>query len=135
MDLTAVRSVIAIAAGSVTPTLNTYAYVPDSVSEPCFYVGGVEISYDLSMGRGCDEITFLCPVLISSTSDKSGQAELDAYLKGSGAGSLKTAIEAALETAGYSAQVARAQNYGYHEVGGVKYLGAELAIIVSGSGA
>lgn len=136
MNLSAVRSAIASAASSVTPALNTYAYVPTSVSLPCFYIGSIELAYDQTFGRGNDDIVLTCVVLVSATSDQSGQAQLDAYLNGSGTNSLKAAIEVD-ETLGGTCdnvQVARAQNYGYHTVDSVQYLGAELVVQVTGDG-
>lgn len=137
MNLSAVRSAIANAASSVTPTLNAYAYVPDAASVPGFYVGGLEIDYDLTNGRGSDNITFSCLVFVSATSDQSGQAQLNDYLNGSGSSSLKTALESdpTLAGASYTVEVARAQNYGFHRIGEATYLGAELVVNVSGRGA
>lgn len=132
-----VRTKLAEAVASVTPELNRYGYVPDSVAVPCFYVGGVEIDYDLTMGRGSDELTVICVVLVSASSDQSGQEKLDAYLKGSGPGSLKAAIEADPTLGGICdyVEVARAQGYGFHQVGATNYLGAELVVNVVGDGA
>lgn len=137
MDISTIRTRLADAVASVSPTLNHYGYVPDAVAVPAFYVSGVEIDYDLTMGRGSDELTVICVVLVSAANDQSGQAQLDAYLKGSGAGSLKAAIEAdpTLGGACFSLDVTRAQGYGFHQVGATSYLGAELVVNVVGNGA
>ncbi|MEV2240580.1 hypothetical protein [Micromonospora sp. NPDC049891] len=136
MNISAIRSALAESVASVTPELNTYGYVPDSVAVPCFYVGGVEIDYDVTMGRGSDELSVTCVVLVSANSDASGQEQLDAYLNGSGASSLKAAIEAD-ETLGgecFTLAVSRAQGYGFHKVGTTDYLGAELVVNITGDG-
>ncbi|WP_433114288.1 hypothetical protein [Micromonospora sp. CA-246542] len=137
MDISLIRTRLAEAVESVTPELNRYAYAPDSVSVPCFYVGGVEIDYDITMGRGSDELTLTCVVLVSAKNDRSGQAQLDAYISGSGPSSLKAAIEAdpSLGGACDTLDVTRQQGYGFHTVGESKYLGAELVVNVFGDGA
>lgn len=71
-----------------------YDYVPDTApATPSAIVGNVSIDWDEAMQRGLDAATFSVIVVVSRMSDRSGQDTLDALLAGSGAGSVKTALE------------------------------------------
>lgn len=137
----AVRQGLASAAAAISG-LTTYPYVPDSVTEPCFYPGGYEIDYDQTFARGMDAVEFTCYVLVSRADDMGGQARLDGYLKGSGSTSLKAALEAARGAPGQLAlsgaaddlHVHRAEGYGQYTIGDTVYYGAKLLVTVIGSG-
>lgn len=77
-------------------TLRTvYDYIPDTApATPCGIVGNVSIDWDDAMQRGLDRATFSVYVVVSRMSERSGQDTLDDLLAGSGAGSVKTALEA-----------------------------------------
>ncbi|MDG4750622.1 hypothetical protein O7630_06710 [Micromonospora sp. WMMD718] len=132
MDISAVRQAIADAVKNAIPGLNTYAYVPDSTSVPCFYVGGVEVRYDQTLGDNNCELSIVCPILISNTNDRSGQMQLDTFLMPAGDQSLKAAIESdpSLGDLCSFVEVVSAQNYGYNN----SRLGADLIINVVGNG-
>lgn len=147
MDITAVRQGIAAAAKAVAmpsgvAKLKSYAYVPDAVSAPCFFVGEVDITYDKTFGRGTDELSFTCRVLVSATNDRASQRLLDGMLSGSGPASLKQTIEVARGAPGELAlggaaddlRVERVQGYRWYEHAGSEYVGAELVIKVIGDG-
>lgn len=139
--MAAVRTGLAAAAATVAG-LTTYPYVPDSVAEPCFYPGGYEIDFDQAFARGLDVVNFTCYVLVSRADDVTGQARLDGYLKGSGATSLKAALEAARGAPGQLAlsgaaddlHVTRVEGYGQYTIGDTVYYGAKLLVTVIGSG-
>lgn len=147
MDVYTVRQGLADAARAVTmpagiAKLTATPYAPDAVTTPCFYVGDYTIDFDKAMRRSLDQIEFTCAVLVSRSDDLSGQKILDGLLSGSGAGSLKAAIEVArgapgelaLGGAAHDLQVVRVQSYRWYEVGGIQYLGAELVVKVIGDG-
>lgn len=72
-----------------------YDYIPDTApATPCGIVGNVSIDWDDAMQRGLDRATFSVYVIVSRMSERSGQDTLDSLLAGSGAGSVKTALEA-----------------------------------------
>lgn len=72
-----------------------YDYIPDTApATPCGIVGNVSIDWDDAMQRGLDRATFSVYVVVSRMSERSGQDTLDTLLAGSGAGSVKTALEA-----------------------------------------
>jgi hypothetical protein len=134
--ISTVRQGLADAADTITG-LNCLAYAPDSVPEPCFYVSEVAVEFDAAFGRGMDDIDFTCMVLVSRADDKASQAKLDGYLSGSGASSVKVALEAAPTLGGAcdDLHVKRIQGYRWYTHGDAKYLGAEFVVRVIGDGA
>lgn len=147
MQISPIRDAIADAAHAVVlpagiGKLVCTGYLPDSVVTPCFYVAEVEINFDKAHGRGMDELLFTCRAYASRADDRSSQQILDAMLSGSGAASLKAAIEAARGAPGEMAlggladdlHLQRVQGYRWFEHAGSTYLGAELTIKVIGSG-
>lgn len=135
MNISSVRAGLANAADAISG-LNCVTYAPDSIPEPCFYPDGVDIEFDQSFGRGMDEVMVVCRVLVSRSDDKSSQALLDGYLAGSGATSVKAAIEADCTLGGACAdlRVQRVEGYRWYLIGPTYYLGAAFVVQVIGSG-
>lgn len=135
MDISTVRQGLAANAATIAG-LTCYGYVPDSISEPAFYVGEVDIDFTGAMARGMDTLTVTCRVLVGRADDQASQALLDGYLSGSGASSLKAALEAdpTLGGACDDLMVMRVQGYRFYEHAGSQYVGAELVIKVVGEG-
>ncbi len=76
-----------------------YDYIPDTAPPtPCAIVGNVTVDFDDAMQRGLDAYEFDVLAVVSRMSERSGQDELDALLAGTGAGSIKTALEAGTPT-------------------------------------
>ncbi len=72
-----------------------YDYIPDTApATPSAIVGNVSIDWDEANARGLDTASFSVYVVVSRMSERSGQDTLDSLLAGSGAGSVKTALEA-----------------------------------------
>lgn len=147
MQISLVRDAIADAARAIVlpagiGKLTCTGYVPDSVVTPCFFVAEVDVTYDRTMGRGMDELSFTCRVLAGRADDRSAQRILDALLSGAGEASLKQAIEAARGAPGESAlggladdlRLERVQGYRWYEHQGSSFVGAELAVKVIGDG-
>lgn len=138
MDISAVRAGLGTAAGAVVsdPPLTTFGYVPDAFEAPGFFPAEVDIDFTGAFGRGMDELTVTCRVLVGTADDKASQQLLDAYLSGSGDASLKAALEAdgTLGGACDDLMVLRVQGYRYYEHAGTKYVGAELLVKVIGDG-
>jgi hypothetical protein len=131
MDIQAVRTGLAANVNTI-PGLTCYGFVPDSVSEPCFMVGEVDITYDLTF-RGMDELIVTCRLLVSRADDAASQKALNAYL-GRGAKSVKRAIEDE-ETLGGACddvRVQRVQGYRFYQHGSNTYVGAEFIVQVIG---
>lgn len=147
MQISAIRAAIADAARAVVlpagiPKLTSTGYTPDAITEPHFFVGEVEVTFDRTMGRGTDQLEFTCRVLVGRQDDRAAQKVLDAMLSGAGDASLKRAIEVARGTPGQMAlggladdlHLMRVQGYRWYEHQGTTYVGAELVIKVIGPG-
>lgn len=138
MDISAVRSGLAAAAGTVVsdPPLTAIGYVPDSIPAPCVFPAEVETDFTGAFARGLDELMVTVRVLVGNADDLSSQELLDGYLSGSGPASLKQALEADGTLGGVcdDLMVLRIQGYRYYEHAGTRYLGAELIVKVIGDG-
>ncbi|MFD4786595.1 hypothetical protein ACFWN1_05835 [Streptomyces sp. NPDC058459] len=147
MQISAVRDALADAAHAVVlpdgmSKLTCSGYVPDSILAPHFFVAEYEQDFDKAMGRGLDELTFTCRVLVARADDRPSQRLLDSMLSGSGPASLKQAIEVARGAPGeyalgglaHDLHVMRVQGYRWYEHAGATYVGAELSIKVIGEG-
>lgn len=135
MDISAVRQGLAVNADAITG-LTCYGYVPDSISEPAFFVAEVDIDFTGAMARGMDTLMITCRVLVSRAEDWASQALLDGYLSGSGVTSLKAAIESDTTLGGEcdDLMVMRTQGYRFYEHSSAQYVGAELVVKVVGGG-
>lgn len=130
------------AVSSPARTMTTYAYVPDKVEVPCVYAALQPIEFDRTMGRGTDEMTVVLTVLCSRSSDREGQRMLYGYLDGSGAASVKAAVEAARGAPGVGAlagacddlRVERASEPRKYTHAGEEFLGADFTVRIWGDG-
>lgn len=139
MDVGTIKTRIAEAVATVTPKLNTYAFQPatgTSITPPCFYTGEVDVTYDTTNARGADQLLLSCYLITGASFDEPAQKLLDAYLKGSGAASLKAAIEAdsTLGGACFDCQLMSIRGYTEIKFGSGTYWGAELTLRVVGDG-
>jgi hypothetical protein len=73
--------------------LRTAAIIPEDPKPPVAVVTFDRVDFDTSMGRGLDEYTFRIVLVVGRVDTRGSQNELDSFLSGSGANSLKTAIE------------------------------------------
>ncbi|MDT0306869.1 hypothetical protein RM780_07815 [Streptomyces sp. DSM 44917] len=147
MQISAVREAIADAARAVVlpagvRALTCTGFVPDSITEPHYFVAEYDATFDRAMGRALDELEFTSRLLVGRQDDRAGQRLLDAMLSGSGPASLKAAIEVARGDAGeyalgglaHDLHVTRIQGYRWYEHAGTQYVGAEIIIRVIGEG-
>lgn len=114
--------------------LRVYAYPADAVSVPAAVIAFPdEVTYDDTMARGADRVTIPVHVLVGKVSDRASAAKLNAYLAGSGASSIKAAIEAdkTLSGAADTTRVTEATVTGV-TVGGVELLSATFLVEVIG---
>jgi len=135
MDLTAVRAGLAANAATIAG-LRTFDYVPDKAAPPTFFVGEVNGTFDSAFGRGLDELAVTCRLLVAYADDRAGQRKLDGYLVGSGALSIKAALESAPTLGGacHDLRVTNWSGYGIYEMNGQQYYGVELGVTVIGEG-
>lgn len=132
-SISSVRSGLASAVGTISG-LRTSATVPDAITPPTFVVGEVVQNFDQTMQRGLDEIVVTCRLYVSRADDRAGQNKLDGYLAGSGASSVKTALETdrTLSGACSTLRLETQQGYGQYDIAGTPYIGAEFTVRVWG---
>lgn len=131
-SITAVRDGLKVRLETIAG-LRGYSRVPDKPEPPCAVVlGPVVIEFDHTMARGCDRIVIPIQVLASKAVDDISQTTLDGYLGGTGATSIKQAVEGDRRLGGIaqSTRVMRVEGYGQVEYVGIDYLGARLIVEV-----
>lgn len=120
------------------PQLRVFPYWADKIAPPAAIVGLPEdIKYDETYGRGSDAVTVPVWLLVSRASDRASNAQLAAYLSGSGTRSVKAAVDSKRLTNEYAScdtvTVVTAKT-GTYTSSGVSLLGAEFSVQVTGSG-
>lgn len=112
--------------------LRAYDTEPGQVSVPAAVVipGEPFVEYDLAMGDNADQLNFVVLVLVQRADDRTAQDALDGYLAGSGALSVKSAIEGTLGGVVNDASVSTAVGYGPYSYANVEYLGVKFNVSV-----
>lgn len=80
--------------------MRVYDLIPDVIVPPCAVVGQLDLTFDLNNSRGLDQANVDVFVIVQRFSERTGQDALDKYLAGSGADSVKAAIESDLTLGG-----------------------------------
>lgn len=114
--------------------LNVYPFPADNVAVPAAVVGYPEpLEFDVTMGRGTDRATMPVHVVISRVSDRASRDALTDYMGGSGAGTVKAAIEADKTLGGASSSVQVTEVRGVNiRIAGVDYIAATFMVDVVG---
>ena len=73
--------------------IRVYDTIPDVVVPPCAVVGQLDFTFDIDNARGLDQASVDVYVIVQRISERAGQDKLDEFLAGTGAKSIKTAIE------------------------------------------
>jgi hypothetical protein len=113
--------------------LRTTATVPDNINPPIAVVMPNTITYDTSFARsGGDEYEFIVMLIVGRVDERTAQNRLDAYCSGSGASSVKAAIEKDKTLGGksFDCRVVSLRNYNQITVGDSTYLSAEFVVQV-----
>jgi len=131
-SLSAVRDALAAQLDTITG-LTVHATIPGSVNPPAAVVApatGQFLTFDTTMSRGSDDLAFRVIVVTGRGDDTTAQANLDAYLAGAGAQSVKVALEADQDLGGTVQYVTvdSVGDYGLHGFGGVDYFGAVFTV-------
>lgn len=136
--LEAIRDAIKTTIEAAVPELHGYDTVPEAANVlPCFIVIPFTADYVVAMGRGLDTFEFDLLILVSTSDMNIRQDDLDAYVSGSGARSIRQAIFNArtLGLAGTDAHISQMLEYGARfVVAEFDHLGARLRLIVHTSG-
>jgi hypothetical protein len=114
--------------------LRAFAYPPGSVQPPAAVVSWPEVTYDATMARGVDQLLVPVFVLVATVEPRAARAALAPYLAGSGASSVKAALDGGTYTACDVVRVASASVESV-TVGGNPYLGAVFSVEIIGTGA
>lgn len=135
MDLNAVAEGIADNIGTIDG-LQALDYGPDDGVEPLFWVGGIEEQFDTAMGRGQDELSITCWLIVSRADDENGQKQVREYMAGSGTKSVRTVLctDKTLGGAASDCRVTFARGPIPIELGSNRYIGAQFTIWVIGRG-
>lgn len=80
--------------------LNVAKWIGQSIQTPMAVVGWPSVNYDDAYGRGLDSWTVPVQVFVGLADNKSAVERLESYMDGSGATSVKAAIEASPTLAG-----------------------------------
>ncbi len=139
------RLVDAASTATSTPALKLQAldYVPDDVDPPSIYPNTVKTEFDKTMRRATDKLVVTLRLLCARTDDRSGQHMLYGYMAGSGASSIKAAIEAQRGAPGSAAlggacdelHVTQIGEARWYEVAGERYVGCDFTVEIWGDGA
>lgn len=73
--------------------LRVWDVIPDQVTPPGAVIGQLDFTFDIDNARGLDQANVDIYVIVQRFDARSGQDKLDAYLAGSGSGSIKAALE------------------------------------------
>jgi len=145
VDISLVKTRLAEAVESVTAesgeTINCFAFTPDAITPPVFYVGEVTINPNGTF-NGFDTADFVCRILTSHADDKEGQRLLDGFLRRTGPSSIRAALHAArggpgeyaLDGAADDLNISAIQGYRLYRVGSEVFFGAEILVRVIGDG-
>lgn len=110
--------------------LRVFDYPPDQLSPPAAVVSYPEgVTYDVEFARGADMATFIVTVLVGRVSERSARDALAPYLNGSGASSVKAAIDGTLGGVVSDARVASADVMTV-SMNGAEYVGAAFTVEV-----
>ena len=132
LDLNAVMDAIGARLVGVTG-LRVYDYAADAASPPAAIVALPEmVEYDVVAGRGADRVVIPVTVLVGRVSDRAARDQLAQYVSGTGASSVKTAIEGGTGDLGAVAHTVRVTEARIDVVtiGAVDYLGASFDVEV-----
>lgn len=115
--------------------LRVYDLVPDVIVPPCAVVGQLDLTFDLNNSRGLDQANIDVFVIVQRFSERTAQDKLDSYLSGSGASSIKAAIESDRTLGGAcdTLRVTSAES-GTYQMADVDYLSYRYQVTLWGQG-
>lgn len=132
LDLNTVMDAIGARLVGVTG-LRVYDYAADAANPPAAIVSLPEtVEYDVVAGRGADRVVIPVTVLVGKVSDRAARDNLSQYVAGTGAQSIKSAVEGTDPTLGgvcHSVRVTDAR-VDVVTIQAVDYLGASFNVEV-----
>lgn len=130
-SIRSMRQAIATNLGTVSG-LRTSSIIPEDPKPPVAVVIFDRVEYDTAMGRGLDMYLFKVVVVMGRVNTRGTEEALDAYLSGSGAASLKAAIQKDRTLGGVAndLRVTSGENVRELVVGDITYVAADFLITV-----
>lgn len=119
------------------PTISgrTYAWPPGTITPPAAIVAYPGPgTYDLSYGRGADRTEGSCLILLGRPSERSTRDLLTGYADGSGAESVKAAVDGDGDYASCDSVTVTGWDVDIVSVGGTDYLAAVFTLDIVGRG-
>ncbi len=114
--------------------LRVYTVLTDNPQFPAALISLDRVEFDSTMARGCDSIEFTVTLVVARADDRSAQNKLETYLAGTGATSVKTAVESDVTLGGsaFDARVTAAEQIGtVNSPDGSTYLFVDFSITVT----
>lgn len=131
---TALETRLATVALPAGGTLRAGDLLADTINPPCALVGPDDpfIDWDTTMARGADTFFFKVWLFASRGSERAAQLLIDELCAGSGASSIKAALETDWPETNVAsfAEVLRVEDYGLLTVGDIEYLGCTFPVMV-----
>ena len=145
MDWNAVAAALETAAKRAG--INAIDHVPDSLPSEMFYVGEMDIDFDVTFRSrlvedaptlvrvGTDQATITCRILVARADDKHSVRRMRKYMSGSGPSSVAAALSVDKTLGGTvdSSAVKRMRGNRLFDVGSAKYYGIEIDVFVIGA--
>jgi len=140
VQISAVRTAIAVGVRARVAGLDCRGYLPDLVVPPCFVVGRVRIPEPRMTMRGRQRVIIDTYVFTSDRDDRQGQADLDGYLAETGDGSVLAALYDMRATPGspplggaaHTLVVTSVDGYRKYPIGDAEPYGALIEVEVTG---
>lgn len=133
LDLGAVMDAVGVRLATISG-LRVLDYPPDNANPPQAIVSlpADPIEYDAVMGRGADRVVIPVTVLVGKVSDRVARDVIAGYLSGTGASSVKSAVEAGDSNLGGTVHSVRVMTSRVDVVtiAGLEYLGASFDVEV-----
>ena len=114
--------------------LRVYTVLTDNPQFPAALISLDRVEFDSTMARGCDSVEFTVTLVVARADDRSAQNKLETYLAGTGATSVKTAVESDVTLGGsaFDARVTAAEQIGtVNSPDGSTYLFVDFSITVT----
>lgn len=131
-SLKEIRDAVIATLDEAIPELTGYRCPPDAPNMPAYFVQLKEGDFFAAMGRGTDRYEFDLVVMVGWTDSELSQDELDLYVCGSGAQSIRQAIflNRTLGRDDLDASISALAEYGVKSAASVDHIGAVLRMSI-----
>lgn len=132
-DLSAIMDALGAAVGTIAD-LRPHPYWADNVTPPAAIVAWPDsYEFDQTMARGSDHVTLPVIVVVGRADARTSRDRLAQYVAGSGAQSVKQAVENTTTTAYDSARVVKVE-FGTLSIASISYLAATFDVDIYAHG-